>query len=596
MKQLQFIFQNDTILEEDLQKIRQGIDDGRYSKVLIQIYTELVERGQIEHVCEIVGRVLPEALYAGASSNGNIVNGDFSSGSVAIVCTLFESPATKVELLQYPISPDTQESVAKRLADEIGKRPWVQAVELLATIRCMSVTTLCESLSHVRKGVQIFGGGAFSEDLAKVDACVFSNAGGYQEKGIVFILFGGDGFHVKSFFVTGWKPLGSFYDVTAADGCVLRELDHRPAYEIYHKYLHIRNDEHFFFNTLEFPFIFRYKGVDIMRAPITSNPDGSLLMTSDMIQGVKARLAYGDPWTILESVWQEGNRLLKFSPECIFVFSCAARRTFWGNKEVGKETEPYQRVAPTSGFYTSGEFLRTGDNVNPHNVTQVIAAMREGEAVEHPEKELRMAEHSFEGKVSMIQRMATFVKAKTEELEEANRKLRELAVTDVMTGIANKNAYLDKIRSLDDMIGRGEASFSVFLFDLNSLKEINDEYGHENGDQAIIDTAGVLKTVFRKEELYRIGGDEFVAITDGISQSEIERRLQDVAEKVASQDREEKPYGSLLSVSRGASAFRPGEDTKYRDVFRRADNVMYQEKASYYSEHDRRRHVGVSGS
>ena len=494
-----------------------------------------------------------------------------------------------MELLQYPLQADSQESVVRMLAAEVDNRPWVRAVELLVTIRGMSMTTLCEGLSRIRKGVRIFGGGAFCGDLDKDDACVFSKAAGYQEKGIVFILYGGDDFHIETSFVTGWKPLGSFLHVTATDGCFLKELNHRPAYDIYYKYLHIRNDENFFNNTLEFPSLYRHNGIDIMRAPVASNPDGSLTMTSDMSQGVQARIAYGDPWTILDSVWNEGNRLLKFAPECIFVFSCAARRTFWGNSEVGKETELYQRIAPTSGFYTSGEFLRTGDNVNQHNVTQVIAAMREGEAKENPEKELGMTERAFEGKVSMINRMATFIKATTEELEEANRKLSELAVVDGLTGIGNKTAYLQKIHSLEDGIRRGTASFTVFVFDLNSLKEINDKYGHECGDMAITDTAEALKAVFGKENLYRIGGDEFIAVFDGARQPDAARCLADLEKTMQSQDPAGRPYGGPLAMARGFASFRPGEDKDYRDVFRRADKSMYEEKAAYYRAHDRRR-------
>ncbi|MBR4907743.1 MAG: diguanylate cyclase [Acidaminococcaceae bacterium] len=590
MKQFQFTFRDDKTLEEELHKLRQWVKSNLYSKVLIQICTEILDRERIGHVCKTIERMLPEALYAGCSSNGNIVNGDFSGGSITVVCTLFEYPATKVELLQYPLQADTQESIVKMLAAEVDKRPWVKAVELLVTIRGMSMTTLCEHLSHIRTGVQIFGGGAFCEDLEKDDACVFSKASGYQEKGIVFILFGGEDFHVESSFVTGWKPLGSFLNVTATDGCILKELNNRPAYDIYYKYLHIQNDEHFFNNTLEFPFLYRYNGIDIMRAPVASNPDGSLTMTSDMSQNVKARIAYGDPWTILDAAWKEGNRLLKFAPECIFVFSCAARRTFWGNSEVGKETEPYQRIAPTSGFYTSGEFLRTGDTVNQHNVTQVIAAMREGEAKEHPEKELSMAERTFEGKVSMINRMATFIKATTQELEEANQKLRNLAVVDAMTGVGNKTAYLEKIHSLDDEISRGTAYFSVFVFDLNSLKELNDKFGHECGDMAITDVAKALKAVFGKDNLYRIGGDEFIAVFDGTKQPDPEPCFRKLEEALQSQDYADRPYKAPLAIAKGVAAFRPGEDTEYRDVFRRADNAMYQEKAAYYRAHDRRRH------
>ena len=590
MKQVQFTFQDDKKLEEELRKLRQWASSNFCSKVLIQICTEIPDRKRIEHVCETIERLMPEALYAGCSSNGNIVNGDFSGGSIAVICTLFEYPSTRVEVLQYPLQADTQENVVQMLEAAMDERPWVKAVELLVTIRGMSMTTLCESLSRIRKGVQIFGGGALCEDLEKDDACVFSMAAGYQEKGIVFILFGGDDFHVETSFVTGWKPLGSFMHVTAADGCILKELNHRPAYEIYYKYLHIRNDEFFFNNTLEFPFLYRHNGIDIMRAPVASNPDGSLTMTSDMSQDVQARIAYGDPWTILDSVWKEGNKILQFAPECIFVFSCAARRTFWGNNEVGKETEPYQRIAPTSGFYTSGEFLRTGDNVNQHNVTQVIAAMREGEPKELPEKELSMDERTFEGKVSMINRMATFIKVTTTELEEANRKLSEMAVVDGLTGVGNKTAYLEKIHSLDDAIRRGTASFTVYVFDLNGLKEINDKYGHESGDMAITDAAEVLKTVFGKENLYRIGGDEFIAVFDGMKKPDTERCFADLEKAMRSLDLTGKLYKEPLAIAKGAAAFCPGEDKEYRDVFRRADQSMYEEKTAYYKTHDRRRH------
>ena len=589
MKQFQFTFRDDKTLEEELRKLRQWVKRSLCSHVMIHVFSEVLDRKRMERVCATIGNLLPEALYAGCSSNGNIVNGDFSVGSIAVVCTLFEYPSTKVELLQYPMTPDMQASVAEKLADEVEKRPWVKAVEMLVTIRGLSMTALCDGLSRVRPDVQIFGGGACCEVLGQNDACVFSGAGEYSEQGVVFILFGGDDFHIETSYVTGWKPLGAFMDVTMTEGCVLKELNHRPAYDTYNKYLHIRDDENFLNNTLQFPLLYRHNGIDVMRALVSSNPDGSLTMTSDMHESVKARIAYGDPWTILDTVWKKGNSLLQFAPECILVFSCGSRRMFWGDAEAGKETEPYQMVASTFGFYTSGEFLRTGEDVNQHNVTQVIAAMREGEAREHSAKEFRRAERNFEGKVSMINRMATFIEATTEELQEVNRKLREMAVTDATTEVGNKTAYLEKIHSMNEGIRQGTEAFTVFMFDLNGLKEINDEFGHECGDLAIADAAECLKAVFGKENLYRIGGDEFIAIMDGMQQADIERYYQELEKTTASNRHEDRPYKTMPSISKGAAVFRPGEDTEYQDVFRRADYAMYQEKAAYYTTHNRRR-------
>ena len=601
MKQLQFAFKEDDTLINELKKIRQWVRSGLCSTVLIQIYTEILNKARIERVCAKIREQLPEALIVGCSSNGNIMNGDFSGGTFVVSCSLFEYPSTRVEVFQYRLTAETQRQVIDSLRQEVVKRPWVKGVEMLVTIRGMSMTALCDGLSSLPEGIQVFGGGAFSGDIEQNDACVFSSVGGYQERSIVFALFGGEDLHLETGYMTGWKPLGLYMDVTATDGHLLKELNHRPAYETYYKYLHIRNDENFFFNTLEFPFLYHEHDIDIMRAPTASNPDGSLTMTADITEGVKTRIAYGDPWTILNAAWQKGNELLAFAPESITVFSCAARRTFWGNAEVGKETEPYQIVAPTSGFYTSGEFLRTNGFVNQHNVTQVIVAMREGEAKANPEQEIVMSTHSFEGKVSMINRMATFIKATSEELaeansklaeangklEEANRQLSELAVTDALTGIGNKTAYFAKVREMDADIAAKRASFTVAVFDLNGLKNINDNYGHECGDKAIVDTAEVLIAVFGRDRLYRIGGDEFIAVLKG--EDEIFGLFDELDRAITEANKCEKAYKTPLSMSKGYALYDQERDREYREVAHRADDAMYEDKAGYYKKHDRRR-------
>ena len=589
MKQLQFTFKKESDLEAEIRKIRQWYKSNFCSTLLIQVFTEILDRETIQRTCALLQAQMPEAVIVGCSSNGNILNGDFSGSSFAVVCTMFEYPSTKVEVLQYPLTAESQTLVTENLCEEVKRRPWVKGVEMLVTIRGMSVTALCEGLSNLPEGVQVFGGGAFSEDLERNDACVFSSLGGYQEKGIVFVLFGGEEMHLESSFLTGWKPLGLNLEVTAADGAILQELNGRPAYETYYKYLHIRNDENFFYNTLEFPFLYHYNGIDIMRAPIASNPDGSLTMTADISENVTARIAYGDPWTILDSAWQYGNELLQFSPECISVFSCAARRTFWGNAEVGKETEPYQIVAPTSGFYTSGEFLRTKGKVNQHNVTQVIVAMREGAPKPHPEQEIKMANHSFEGKVSMINRMATFIKATTEELAEANRRLSEISVTDALTGIGNKTAYFDRVKEIESKICAGLTEFSVAVFDLNGLKAINDSCGHECGDMAIVDTVNLLIGVVGKENIYRIGGDEFIAVEENVSSDDMHALFARLDLCLIEENATEKAYRTPLSISKGYTTFVPDIDTDYNKVFKRADEAMYRDKAEYYKTHDRRR-------
>ncbi len=574
MRQFQFTVQKQGSYQEEIKKIRQWCRSRVVSKVLFQVYTELPDRKALEDVCKTLEKSIPDCICVGCSSNGNIVNGDFSGGSIAVICTVFEYPSTKVEVLHYALTEESQKDVAEQLIREVETNPWVNAVEMLLTIRGMSMTGFCDNLSKVRSDVTIFGGGAFSVDINQDSACIYSSVGGYTEKGIVFILIGGEDFYINTTYIAGWRPLGMDLKVTDSDGFILKELNHRPAYETYYRYLHISNDEHFFNNTLEFPFLYRHHGIEILRAPIASNPDGSLTMTADMEKGVTARIAYGDPWTILGAVRDGSEDIRNFGPEAIFVFSCAARRTFWGNDEIGKETLPFQEIAPTSGFYTSGEFMRTGGYVNQHNVTLAIAAMREGQEKQISEGGFEFDE-DYVGKVSMINRLATFIKATTDELVEANKQLEYMAVTDGLTGLYNRKEIQRRIINAINS-SRTEGVYLIMM-DIDNFKHVNDTYGHDAGDKVLVGFSGMLLKMAKEKTLKigRWGGEEFMILLTGVDK---EGALE-LAEEVRS-GFEAIDFGEVghKTVSVGVTPAPEGEDPD--TACSRVDAALYQAKTS----------------
>ena len=88
-------------------------------------------------------------------------------------------------------------------------------------------------------------------------------------------------------------------------------------------------------------------------------------------------------------------------------------------------------------------------------------------------------------------------------------KLFKLAYTDAMTGVYNRNAYEEKLEKLNKANARLD-NIMVVIVDLDKLKCINDTYGQRTGDDAIKTVADcILKTVGKKADIYRIGGDEF---------------------------------------------------------------------------------------
>ncbi|MBQ7585171.1 MAG: diguanylate cyclase [Desulfovibrionaceae bacterium] len=162
--------------------------------------------------------------------------------------------------------------------------------------------------------------------------------------------------------------------------------------------------------------------------------------------------------------------------------------------------------------------------------------------------------------------------------------VQKLAYTDGLTAVKNKTAYLETINLLNDMINSGNASFSIAIFDINQMKLINDNYGHECGDLAIIDAAHILIKVFSQENIYRIGGDEFIAILNSCSEENVTEFFQELDNILAKFNSTPKVYKIPIKISKGAATYIPAIDLKFNDVFKRADVAMYQDKANYYKQ------------
>lgn len=172
-----------------------------------------------------------------------------------------------------------------------------------------------------------------------------------------------------------------------------------------------------------------------------------------------------------------------------------------------------------------------------------------------------------------------------DELYVQIANVKEQAYLDGMTGVRNKASYLNTEKHINEKIKEGKAAFAVIVFDMNGLKGINDDLGHEFGDMAITDATKVLATVYNKGEIFRIGGDEFIVIMNTVSEAEVQNSMSRLEYQIAADNLHEKPYKRPLSMSMGYAIFRQGEDKEYKEVFHRADKNMYADKAAYYMKH-----------
>ena len=154
---------------------------------------------------------------------------------------------------------------------------------------------------------------------------------------------------------------------------------------------------------------------------------------------------------------------------------------------------------------------------------------------------------------------------------------------EIETGVGNSLACQEKQESLNREIAEGTADFHVVVLDINDLKKVNDRYGHSEGDLIIRGAAAGIVQAFGKEQTFRIGGDELLAIAEGVSEDNLKEKLAVLEQSLAQYNKGREGLGYAdLSLSTGFAAYRPGQDSCFHDVFVRADEDMYRTKVQFH--------------
>ena len=148
------------------------------------------------------------------------------------------------------------------------------------------------------------------------------------------------------------------------------------------------------------------------------------------------------------------------------------------------------------------------------------------------------------------------------------------ANTDELTGVKSKHAYFKTENELDEQLKNSSLSeFAIVVCDVNGLKKINDTQGHKAGDEYICRACKMICNVFSHSPVYRVGGDEFVALLTGRdyeNRSVLMRELHQLSSAHITTDE--------ATVSAGLAEYEPGRDHSVREIFERADAIMYQDK------------------
>jgi hypothetical protein len=326
----------------------------------------------------------------GATTGGEFIDGDYSSGAIAILLVDMDPANFMILLEDYneKVPKDLSQTMVRKAKEQFKKPSFILSIS-------MDVKSESESLlgEPIIKGIEsvagketIIWGGRAGDDYLFNETVVFTNHKSLK-RGILLLVMDGDKVLVKGQAASGQKPVGTEKIITKAVNNWVYEIDHQPAAEMVFKYLGLQLTEEeaeTYYPNLNVVFsVSRDKNDPVLRGVGLFNwKNKSIAILGSIKEGDKIRLTLPPDFEIIEEVHSNAEKAKKdemIDADALLMFSCVGRLGQFGPL-VGDEIEGVRNVfnVPMAGFFTYGEFGKTnrGDN-EFHNNTCCWVTLKE---------------------------------------------------------------------------------------------------------------------------------------------------------------------------------------------------------------------------
>ncbi len=224
---------------------------------------------------------------------------------------------------------------------------------------------------------------------------------------------------------------------------------------------------------------------------------------------------------------------------------------------------PIRKLTKAANEYTAGadESFDKFSKINIHTRDEI--------------EDLSSSMKKMEGDINHFISDLLSTKSQLRGAEAKADELKHIADIDALTGAGNKRAYFEKEEELNGKIKEGHAQFAICMIDLNDLKNTNDTFGHEAGDELIIGLCNIIQKAFHDMPIYRIGGDEFVVVLEDDATADV-YRFERIFVTAIEQAQENGGERAGVSAAIGTAVYNPKLDNNVEDTFKRADVKMYE--------------------
>jgi serine phosphatase RsbU (regulator of sigma subunit) len=382
--------------------------------LLIQIFSGQGSLGLIK-VSAICHKELPQAKIIGSTTDGEISDIGVFTRTIVVSISSFENTQIRGHLFTEDLSDaECGKLVAEKLVSDRTKL----LIIFTDSSPIFNVERFLDGISSVAPDVIVAGGIGGNNGILNGVAVLYETA--FTLRGVSAVVLDSDILDVKNNYNFNWQPIGKSFTVTKADENQLFELNGKKAIDVYKKYFGEDVANSLSTIGIEFPLIVQRNNIDVARAMLGINRDGSLSFAGSFEEGEKARFGIGNIDLILEDSIKNISSLPSEHIQAVFIYSCMARRRLMPN-HIYLEIEPFYHIAPTSGFFTYGEFFHSNKNNELFNQTMTYVTLSENIALENTYEPPRTVCSNDLNSLRTVKSLVHFLNAVVDELYETQK-------------------------------------------------------------------------------------------------------------------------------------------------------------------------------
>ncbi len=547
------------------------------SGVLLQLYNPKLT-GNDEQIVEHIRVTCSRACLVGLTC-ANIADEEYDMKDHPIELNVTFFRTTRLMALDFDMQQESGFDAGRIAHYQLQDIPDARCMLVCYSCSSAAVRAFINEFRHHR--ILIFGAKAGRSLRALNTPFVYGRRA--RADGITTVIFAGGDLHLYMDNCLGFKEIGLNMLVTGTKGdYIISEIDHKPAAEIYSKYLHVKPNQYFVHNVCEFPLIFRKGDCPMARVPAACDEDGSIHFTSEVSKGDVFRLSYGNPDNLFRIIECSVCGLKRFKPEAVFIFECGNRIRLLKDR-AAFETDSFRRYFPdlSVGIGNAELFFTSTEGGGALNSALVAVGLTEDPSAEDeirtnidfPEGDEVNKEEGREY-IPFVDRILHFLETTSAELDQHNQELGRIATTDRLTRIYNRWELENKINEMMKLSAVHKTHVSLIFMDIDHFKKINDTYGHDVGDMVLRTTVNLVKENLQPQHVFgRWGGEEFLYALPDTNLEE----AQEFAEKLRIQI-ENNCYVTAGKVTMSFGVAQLAEEDDMDSLVKRADQALYMAK------------------